>query len=187
MSNTRAWRAKQRTSKPNARQKRNGLFLDAHPVCQDCGKRKSREAHHDLPHGHPDRYLWQYMRALCTRCHVARHQVIRSPCASALRIKHEPDAFATIGGGVTGCYDFDTCLDKRISNLVLRFHAHSLAALEAIEGHNPNLRGLGQVGHRPSQQRPSRATLNHREHHSRHLAPDMREPPRAIANINERW
>jgi hypothetical protein len=32
MSNPRAWRAKRRTTKPNSRQKRNGLFLDAHPL-----------------------------------------------------------------------------------------------------------------------------------------------------------
>lgn len=73
MSNTRAWRSKQRTSKPNARQKRNGLFLDAHPICQGCGCCPSVEAHHDLPHGHPDRHLWRYMRALCISCHAAVH------------------------------------------------------------------------------------------------------------------
>ncbi|MEG3176166.1 hypothetical protein U1872_08000 [Sphingomonas sp. RB3P16] len=73
MSNTRAWRAKQRTSKPNARQKRNGLFLDAHPICQSCGASPSEEAHHDLPHGHPDRNLDRYMRALCIPCHAAVH------------------------------------------------------------------------------------------------------------------
>lgn len=28
MSNPRKWRAKQRTTTPNSRQKRNGLFLD---------------------------------------------------------------------------------------------------------------------------------------------------------------
>ena len=73
MSNPRAWRAKPRTQKPNSRQKRNGLFLDAHPICQDCWCCPSVEAHHDLPHGHPDRYLWRYMRALCIRCHAAVH------------------------------------------------------------------------------------------------------------------
>jgi hypothetical protein len=74
MSNTRAWRAKKRTSKPNSRQKRNGLFLDAHPACQACQKRRAREAHHDLPHGHPQRYDWQFMKALCVPCHVTVHQ-----------------------------------------------------------------------------------------------------------------
>lgn len=73
MSNTRAWRAKQRTTKPNSRQKRNGLFLDAHPICQGCGRRPSEEAHHDLPHGHPDRTDWRYMRALCIPCHTTVH------------------------------------------------------------------------------------------------------------------
>lgn len=74
MSNPKAWRAKKRTSKPNARQKRNGLFLDAHPRCQRCCKRPSVEAHHDLPKGHPDRNAWRFMRALCRRCHVIVHQ-----------------------------------------------------------------------------------------------------------------
>jgi len=74
MSNTRPWRAKKRTSKPNSRQKRNGLFLDANPICQACCKRRAVEAHHDLPKGHPDRNFWRYMRALCRRCHVMVHQ-----------------------------------------------------------------------------------------------------------------
>jgi hypothetical protein len=74
MSNTKAWRAKDRTSKPNSRQKRNGLYLDANPTCQICFKRQSKEAHHDLPKGHPDRNLWRYMRALCRRCHLVVHQ-----------------------------------------------------------------------------------------------------------------
>jgi hypothetical protein len=73
MSNTKAWRAKRRTSKPNARQKRNGLFLDAHPICQACATQPSDEAHHDLPHGHPDRNKKRYMRALCIPCHAAIH------------------------------------------------------------------------------------------------------------------
>lgn len=74
MSNPRLWRAKPRTSKPNARQKRNGLFLDAHPKCQACRKRASREAHHELPPGHPRRYDWKFMKALCTACHIDVHQ-----------------------------------------------------------------------------------------------------------------
>jgi len=76
MSNTRSWRAKQRTPVPNSRQKRNGLFLDAHPVCQECGQSQSREAHHDLPKGNPNRYDWQHMRALCRECHIVVHQPI---------------------------------------------------------------------------------------------------------------
>jgi hypothetical protein len=51
MSNTRKWRAKDRTTKPNSRQKRNGLFLDEHPDCHACGE-PSEEAHHQLPPGH---------------------------------------------------------------------------------------------------------------------------------------
>ncbi len=74
MSNTKAWRSRKRTSKPNSRQKRNGLYLDANPGCQLCKKRKAVEAHHDLPRGHPDRYLWRYMRALCRKCHVIVHK-----------------------------------------------------------------------------------------------------------------
>lgn len=74
MSNTRAWRAKQRTSMPNSRQKRNGLFLDAHPDCQCCQRRRAEEAHHELPKGHSDRYDWRHMKALCVPCHVAVHQ-----------------------------------------------------------------------------------------------------------------
>ena len=74
MSNTRAWRAKQRTSKPNSRQKRNGLFLDAHPICQRCGIRPSEEAHHQLRKGHPLRNLWQHMLALCIPCHIDEHK-----------------------------------------------------------------------------------------------------------------
>ena len=74
MSNTRAWRSKRRTPVPNSRQKRNGLFLDAHPVCQCCGSAPSEEAHHDLPKGQSDRYKWQNMRALCETCHVALHK-----------------------------------------------------------------------------------------------------------------
>lgn len=76
MSNTRAWRAKSRTSKPNSRQKRNGLFLDEHRRCHRCGA-PSDEAHHALPIGHPDRYDWQNMQALCVTCHVALHQQLR--------------------------------------------------------------------------------------------------------------
>lgn len=74
MSNTRAWRAKPRTSKPNSRQKRNGLFIDSHPICQGCGHNPSKEAHHDLPHGHPDRDDWRYMRGLCVDCHTDVHR-----------------------------------------------------------------------------------------------------------------
>lgn len=77
MSNTRAWRAKQRTSKPNARQKRNGLFLDANPKCQQCGQRRSQEAHHDLRKGHPQRYDWKFMKALCVPCHITVHQRLK--------------------------------------------------------------------------------------------------------------
>ena len=73
MSNPEAWRAKPRTAWPNSRQKRNGLFLDAHPVCSRCGGR-SEEAHHSLPHGNPMRHLWQFMVALCVRCHIVIHQ-----------------------------------------------------------------------------------------------------------------
>ncbi len=78
MSNTRPWRGKPRTSKPNSRQKRNGLFLDAHPTCQRCGQRPAEEAHHDLPHRHRDRYDWRFMRALCVDCHVTIHQQIKA-------------------------------------------------------------------------------------------------------------
>lgn len=74
MSNPRAWRAKPRTSKPNSRQKRNGLFLDQRPICQICNNRTAVHAHHDLPHGHPDRYDHRYMRALCEPCHVRVHR-----------------------------------------------------------------------------------------------------------------
>lgn len=74
MSNTKAWRAKDRTSKPNARQKRNGLFLDQRPICQMCNSHAAVHAHHDLPKGHPDRYDHRYMRALCEPCHVKVHR-----------------------------------------------------------------------------------------------------------------
>lgn len=77
MSNTRPWRAKPRTSKPNSRQKRNGLFLDAHPTCQQCAIRPAVEAHHRLPKGHPFRNQWEYMEALCATCHVHTHQHVR--------------------------------------------------------------------------------------------------------------
>lgn len=74
MSNPRAWRAKPRTSKPNSRQKRNGLYLDAHPICADCNDKPAVEAHHELPMGHPDRFEWANMKALCVGCHVLEHQ-----------------------------------------------------------------------------------------------------------------
>lgn len=74
MSNPRAWRGKGRTTKPNSRQKRNRLFLDANPQCQGCGIRPSAEAHHELPPGHSCRYDWQHMKALCVPCHVTVHQ-----------------------------------------------------------------------------------------------------------------
>ena len=74
MSNPVLWRAKDRTTKPNSRQKRNGLFLAARPTCENCRKELSAEAHHELPKGHPFRYLWRYMRALCRDCHVKAHQ-----------------------------------------------------------------------------------------------------------------
>lgn len=76
MSNTVNWRAKRRTATPNSRQKRNGLFLDAHPTCQRCNRRKAKEAHHDLPHGNPNRFDWQHMQALCRPCHTAVHQPV---------------------------------------------------------------------------------------------------------------
>jgi hypothetical protein len=76
MSNPRDWRAKPRTTKPNSRQKRNGLFLDVHPICQACAREASKEAHHNLPHGNPDRYDWQHMKALCQPCHVHLHQAM---------------------------------------------------------------------------------------------------------------
>ena len=86
MSNPRKWRAKPRTTKPNARQKRNGLFLDQHPICQACRSAPSAEAHHALPPGSPGRYEWESMMALCQTCHVHVHQsasvvvvVINSP------------------------------------------------------------------------------------------------------------
>lgn len=74
MSNPRAWRAKPRTSKPNSRQKRNGLYLDAHPTCHGCNHSPAIEAHHLLSKGHPDRYEWENMQALCVQCHVIMHQ-----------------------------------------------------------------------------------------------------------------
>lgn len=74
MSNTRAWRKKPRTATPNSRQKRNGLFLDAHPWCELCQRNLADEAHHELPKGHPDRHDWQHMKALCTPCHTEVHK-----------------------------------------------------------------------------------------------------------------
>lgn len=77
MSNTVAWRAKPRTSKPNSRQKRNGLFLDAHPVCQQCWSALAIQAHHKLPKGHPGRNLWLAMQATCEACHVRHHRPLK--------------------------------------------------------------------------------------------------------------
>lgn len=74
MSNPKAWRKKPRTMTPSSRQKRNGLFLDVHPTCQSCAQRPSREAHHHLPKGSPNRYDWKQMKALCRPCHVRLHQ-----------------------------------------------------------------------------------------------------------------
>lgn len=73
MSNPVKWRAKPRTTKPNSRQKRNGLLIDARPICESCGTRQSREAHHDLPASHPDRNVPVNMRALCIPCHAVVH------------------------------------------------------------------------------------------------------------------
>ena len=73
MSNTRAWRAKPRTQTPNARQKRNALFLEQHPDCDRCGER-AVHAHHKLPQGHPSRNLPEHMRPLCEPCHVEIHR-----------------------------------------------------------------------------------------------------------------
>jgi hypothetical protein len=73
MSNTRAWRLKSRTGKPNSRQKRNGLLLDARPTCERCRQRASREAHHTLPKGESDRNDPAHMQALCLPCHTAVH------------------------------------------------------------------------------------------------------------------
>lgn len=72
MSNPRDWRAKPRTTKPNSRQKRNGLYLDQHPRC-GCGA-AATEAHHQLSWHDPLRYDWRFMEPLCTPCHVAAHQ-----------------------------------------------------------------------------------------------------------------
>ncbi|WP_368855602.1 hypothetical protein [Sphingomonas glacialis] len=27
-----------------------------------------------MPHGHPDRYDWAFMQALCVRCHIDVHR-----------------------------------------------------------------------------------------------------------------
>ncbi|WP_156347203.1 hypothetical protein [Sphingomonas sp. Leaf33] len=77
MSNPRNWRGRGRTTTPNSRQKRNKLYLDAHPVCHRCNSRPSAEAHHELPKGHPNRYDWQHMKALCVPCHIAVHQPLK--------------------------------------------------------------------------------------------------------------
>lgn len=77
MSNPRAWRGKGRTTTPNSRQKRNRLFIDAHPDCQRCNSRPAGEAHHELPPGHPQRYDWKHMKALCVPCHITIHQQMR--------------------------------------------------------------------------------------------------------------
>jgi hypothetical protein len=74
MSNPRKWRGKGRTPVPNSRQKRNKLFIDAHPRCQRCNRRDAEEAHHELPKGHPQRHDWRFMKALCTGCHVQVHR-----------------------------------------------------------------------------------------------------------------
>lgn len=76
MSNPRNWRGKGRTPTPNSRQKRNGLYLDKHTRCHRCGA-PSQEAHHHLPVGHPDRYDWRHMKALCVSCHVTVHQHLK--------------------------------------------------------------------------------------------------------------
>ena len=74
MINPKKWRGKGRTTTPNSRQKRNKLYLDAHPFCHRCHWRLAKEAHHRLPKKHPLRYEWQHMDALCRRCHIAEHQ-----------------------------------------------------------------------------------------------------------------
>ena len=79
MSNTVEWRKKMRTTKPNARQKRNGLFLDVRPTCQACHHASAKHAHHELPHGNPQRYEHRFMRALCEPCHVEHHRVLDHP------------------------------------------------------------------------------------------------------------
>ena len=76
MSNPKKWRAKQRTTTPNSRQKRNGLFLDARPTCEACWIRPAAHAHNDLQKGHPLRFDHQFMRVLCEGCHVTLHQAI---------------------------------------------------------------------------------------------------------------
>jgi hypothetical protein len=77
MSNPRAWRKKRRTATPNSRQKRNGLYLDANPVCHGCWSARSKQAHHALWRGHPDRNLWLAMKAFCEKCHVRHHKPVR--------------------------------------------------------------------------------------------------------------
>jgi hypothetical protein len=72
MSNTKAWRAKSRTSKPSSRQKRNGLFLDQHRTCR-CGA-PATEVHHELPKGHPQRNDPRHMHAVCQPCHIDIHR-----------------------------------------------------------------------------------------------------------------
>jgi hypothetical protein len=78
MSNPRNWRGRGRTETPNSRQKRNKLYLDSHPTCHRCGQRPSAEAHHDLPHRHPARYEWRFMRALCIPCHTLIHKSLKA-------------------------------------------------------------------------------------------------------------
>jgi len=77
MSNPRAWRGRGRTETPNARQKRNKLFIGEHPTCQQCQRRPAEEAHHALPPGHPSRYDWQFMKALCVPCHITVHRPLK--------------------------------------------------------------------------------------------------------------
>jgi len=49
----------------------------AHAQEQGRGKRPAQEAHHELPHGHSDRFDWRHMKALCLICHVQVHQGVK--------------------------------------------------------------------------------------------------------------
>jgi hypothetical protein len=76
MSNPVKWRGKGRTTTPNSRQKRNKLYLDAHPVCTECRAAPSEHAHHMLDATFPCRTSWLAMRPMCEPCHVRWHKPI---------------------------------------------------------------------------------------------------------------
>lgn len=123
MSNPQAWRAKPRTATPNARQKRNGLFIDKRPICEGCRASRSKHAHHMLDKGFACRTSWYAMRAYCEPCHVQWHRpatIVFVTTSGNWRIKLDPQERLTYpAASLTEARAWQSMSMRRVQGYVL--------------------------------------------------------------------